>query len=189
MSFIESFREVFTGAERDGSISTARGLLAYCTEKHLSLNARLRLFDEVCDLVQANHAGAVFFRHLRDADIQVCDANGTRTIEISSETHVSPRRTRPAIGLSAATIAEAVDIWRLGELLSRVLADLGPMPPRLEDIVARTTSGGGTRTQSVFDLRAQIRAYVHGLPHQSEVLPPLESPTGTIDRHLTPLPV
>ena len=188
MSFIDSFRELFVGEGR-APAQKSMPLLPYCHERHFDLFERLRLFDEICDVVQSHHQRGLFFYTIETTSVEVIECNGTRTLEIRSDTFESGSRVAPPTRvLSGIHVAEAANLWHLGQILRRMLVDLAPLPTVLHEIIDHSTACARTRTRNVQELREQVRRYVH----ERVWVEPEETSVDWAtrpERKLTPLPI
>jgi serine/threonine protein kinase len=163
------------GALRDGRpflsmelLREARTLTAYCDEERLSVEARLRVFMQICRAVHHAHERFVLHRDLKPSNILVVTedgvpvpkvidfgiakvlaegdftADGAQTIEGSikgTPRYMSPEQTRTRdVEMTARS-----DIYTLGVILYELLAGDTPLPHEK------------TRSSDAIDLFARIR--------------------------------
>ena len=123
----------------------------YCEEEDLSVDQRLRLFEQVCRAVEYAHGQLIVHRDLKPSNILVT-ADGTpklldfgvaRLLEPAEDSDGTATADPTTIGLRALTpeyaspeqlrgerVTTAADVWALGVLLYRLLA--GRHPYRFE---------------------------------------------------------
>lgn len=158
----------------------------YCNQRNLEIADRVRLFDEICGMAQANHERGTFFWCLQVADVVVTETHGVRNVEISART-VSATGSP---GSNSWMIAQAADLYRLGQLLGRMLPEnFHSTSQVLARIFTKATSMTDERFPSVESLRRALRGFVDGYlsPALDEHAPrPKKAP---LDRFLTPLPI
>ncbi len=122
-----------------------RSLTGACTERHLDVDQRLRLFAKVCDAVQFAHRNLVVHRDLKptnvlvgeDGEPKLLDFGIAKLLEDDGEDAASGALTRtgerPMTPDYAApeqvrgeTATTATDVWALGVILHELLAGVRP---------------------------------------------------------------
>lgn len=161
-----------------------RSLVEYCRTRRLSLLERLRLIDEVCGLVAANHSNLRTFRDLKTEHVVVLESDDIRTVEVLIQsTKIEPfNGTTPSKGELIA-----VDLRALGRLIQHALEDLNPLPALLQGILGRATEVGVSRFHDVAELRDVIKMFVHQSSRRANGVE--EPPDEDGAQCLTPLPV
>ena len=173
-------------------------MVDYCRRRGLPLNDALRLFDDVCGLMQASHDCGVYFQGIGIADVRVYDSDDSRVVDIiaarksiSDVRGVLPPGVTSAPALSRAELSRAVDVWQLGQVLVLLAANYQPIPELLREILARANAVDTHRFATVSQLRAAIAGFVRG--KRSAVLDSRHGLKSEIEvaeeRGLTPLPV
>ena len=131
------------GRAEDGSPYLAmeyvegRPLTAYCRERALPLDERLRLMVKICDAVQHAHARLVVHRDLKPSNILITEAGEPRLLDFGiakllAETEADAPLTRGASSLMTPeyaapeqlrgdTISTATDVYALGVILYELL--------------------------------------------------------------------
>ena len=108
---------------------------AWCRERGLGLEERLRLFRRVCDAVQHAHQNLVVHRDLKPAHVLVTDAGEVKLLDfgiarlldtdgLSGDTVVhafTPRYASPE-QLSRGAVTTATDVYALGVMLAELLS-------------------------------------------------------------------
>ena len=119
-------------------------LLDHCVEKQLDVDARLRLFMEICDAVQFAHRNVVVHRDLKPSNILV-GANGEPKLldfgiakllegqdeeEVTALTRADERPMTPDYAspeqVRGEAITTACDVWALGVILHELLTGVRP---------------------------------------------------------------
>jgi serine/threonine-protein kinase len=116
-------------------------LVEHCKSKALDVDARLRLFVEVCDGVQFAHANLVVHRDLKPTNVLI-DANGNPKLldfgiaklladeDDATLTHLGDRPMTPDYAapeqVRGEAITTATDVWALGVILHELLTGLRP---------------------------------------------------------------
>ena len=121
---------------------TGKNLAEHCRAEGLSVEARLRLFAEVCDAVQFAHQNLVVHRDLKPGNVLVgpsgepklLDFGIAKLLEHGSEDGVQTRVEERPMTLEYAApeqirggpITPATDVWALGVMLHELLTGVRP---------------------------------------------------------------
>jgi serine/threonine-protein kinase len=127
----------------------------YCDGNHLRLEARLRLFVQVCEAVQAAHERLVAHLDLKPSNILVTSDGEAKVLDFGAaklfEVDQGHTTTRPLTTgyaspeqLRGEPVSTACDVYSLGVMLYELLAGASPFPQSgsLASIVER--AGGDT---------------------------------------------
>lgn len=113
----------------------------YCSENQLHLNARLELFQKICDAVMYAHRNLVVHRDLKPGNILVTESGQVKLLDFGiakllTEDEGAPvtQTGRPLMTPEYAApeqfkgeiVTTAVDIYSLGVILYELLADVRP---------------------------------------------------------------
>ena len=142
-------------------------ITTYCDRRHLSIDARVRLFCRVCDAVQYAHGRLIVHRDLKPANIFVSATGDLKLLDfgiaklLADDANESPELTRtgarpltPAYAapeqLRGEPVSTATDVYALGVILFELLtarrpsassglqhASLDAEPPRPSDVAIR----------------------------------------------------
>ncbi len=129
-------------------------ITAYCRERNLSVEDRLRLVLDACDAVSAAHRSLIVHRDLKPSNVLVSKDGEVKLLDFgiakllapdeaesaATETRAEARRLTPAYAAPEQVLGEpvttATDVWALGALLYELLT--GTVPQRRD---ARTAAG------------------------------------------------
>ncbi len=129
-------------------------ITAYCRERNLSVEDRLRLVLDACDAVSAAHRSLIVHRDLKPSNVLVSKDGEVKLLDFgiakllapdeaesaATETRAEARRLTPAYAAPEQVLGEpvttATDVWALGALLYELLT--GTLPQRRD---ARTAAG------------------------------------------------
>ena len=147
----------------------------YCQTHALPIIARLRLFAQVCGIVQFAHGRLLVHRDIKPANILVTgdgtirlldfgiaallsnEANAAAVVQASTPGYASPEQQR------GGAITTASDIYQLGVLLKRLTGDASAAP--LAAIVAKATSESPSdRYSTAEELSADVLRWVEHRP-------------------------
>jgi serine/threonine-protein kinase len=147
----------------------------YCAAHTLSLDARLRLFAQVCGIVQFAHGRLLVHRDIKPANILVSadgairlldfgiaalltqESGATAVMQASTPGYASPEQQR------GESITTASDIYQLGVLLKRLIGDTPSAP--LATIVAKATAESPSdRYSTAEELAADAMRFVDRRP-------------------------
>ena len=147
----------------------------YCETHALTLHARLRLFAQVCAIVQFAHGRLLVHRDIKPANILVTsdgairlldfgiaalltsEANTAAVAQASTPGYASPEQQR------GEAITTASDIYQLGVLLKRLIGDAPATP--LAAIVAKAVSESpADRYSTAEELSADVLRFVEHRP-------------------------
>lgn len=132
----------------------------YCRARDLPVAERLRLFRTVCQVVHYAHQRGVVHRDLKPANILVARDGTAKLVDFGIAKRLTPDTSQPATAtmfqvmtleyaspeqVRGDVITPASDIFSLGVVLYRLLADIGPYP-------APTTRSSYELTQAICDL-------------------------------------
>ena len=130
-------------------------LLRYCAERRLNLEARIRLFLDICAAVQFAHRQLIVHLDLKPSNVLITAEGSAKLLdfgiakllgdEIGSATQTGDFKDRPLTPayaspeqLSGATVSTATDIYALGAILYELLSGRRPhdigAAPTLEEI-------------------------------------------------------
>ena len=146
----------------------------YCDTHALPLVERLRLFMQVCGIVQFAHGRLLVHRDIKPANILVTPEGAIRLLDFgiaalltqddnnqvmqaSTPGYASPEQQR------GEAITTASDIYQLGVLLRRLIGDAPPAP--LAAIVNKATAPSpGDRYSTAEELAADVRRFINHRP-------------------------
>src|ERR1051325_8231467 len=116
----------------------------FCRRQNLSLNARLKLFNKVCDAVGFAHRNLIIHRDLKPSNILVnekgepklldfgisklLDTNADETAQVTQLGALTPQYASPE-QIRGEPVTTATDVYSLGVVLFRILT--GSLPYRL----------------------------------------------------------
>jgi serine/threonine protein kinase/tetratricopeptide (TPR) repeat protein len=123
----------------------------YCREHRIPLQARLRMFEQICDAVSHAHANLIVHRDLKPSNILVTPAGEVRLLDFGIakllDTEPAPDQTRT--GTRAFTLHYAApeqvrgepvttmtDVYSLGVVLYELLTDHKPYRPKRDSDAA-----------------------------------------------------
>jgi hypothetical protein len=122
------------GEHRGGNAGAAPLRIdVFCEERALDLESRVRLFESVCDTVRAAHAAGMVLESLGPSDVLVLQEGGSSLVEVGgllaldrSHRGTSAMSTswRSDLDLRQATIAKALNVHQLGQLLATLARPL-----------------------------------------------------------------
>jgi tetratricopeptide (TPR) repeat protein/tRNA A-37 threonylcarbamoyl transferase component Bud32 len=130
---------------------------AYCVKRELALDARLRLFRTVCQVVHYAHQKGVLHRDLKPANILVTTDGQVKLVDFGIAKQLAGGSARTATRQRAMTLdyaspeqvrglelTPASDVFSLGVVLYRLLTDASPYP-------SETTSSDYELTRAICD--------------------------------------
>lgn len=139
------------GTTRGGSpyvvMELVRGLsiTEHCDTQRLGVEARIRLFLDVCSAVELAHRNLIVHRDLKPANILVADSGEPKLLDfgiarfLQSDDEATRTRERfhtPSYAspeqLAGRSVTTATDIYSLGVVLYRLLTQVVPQPPKGE---------------------------------------------------------
>jgi serine/threonine-protein kinase len=150
----------------------------WCNERNLNLRQRVRLFEQVCNAVQHAHQNLTVHRDLKPGNILVTADGQAKLLdfgiakllqdgaanEATVERMFTPEYAAPEQSRGEA-ITTATDVYALGVVLSRVLADAPPLHGDLNAIVQHCLQEDPQRRYpSVEALGNDLRAWLEGRP-------------------------
>jgi serine/threonine protein kinase len=153
---------------------------AYLASRDVSLQERLRIFQEVCEAVAYAHRNLIIHRDISPANIIVNDDGRAKLIDFGISHDISdqgdlgaalPRHTNTARyaapeRVEAALASTVTDIYSLGVILSELTAGISAPRRRDLDAIAAKASASAleARYQTAEALSADLRAYSEGRP-------------------------
>lgn len=188
-------------------------ITTYCDRARLDIDARLTLFERVCEAVQHAHRHSVIHRDLKPANIliggdpgdprpklldfgiaQLLEADGDEALTQAGTTRLTPAYAAPE-QLQQEPVTKAADIYTLGVVLQELLVGRrpGPDPPPPSSVVtgeaaaARATLTRTLRRRLHGDLDAIVLAALHH--HAEERYPEVEHFLDDLRRYRRGLPV
>ena len=152
----------------------------YCNEHHLTVAARLQLFERVCDAVAYAHRNLIVHRDLKPANILVTEASAPKLLDFGiaklleeqdddlTRAGVSPQTPAYAAPEQAHgdVITTATDVFALGVVLQELVNGTKHSPSRdLDAIIARAQAPEPERRYgSAAELLDDLVRYRQGLP-------------------------
>ena len=160
LSHPDIVRLIDAGVEADGRpylvMDLAQGdpVTAWCDERRLSLEARLRLFMAVCDAVQAAHRHLIVHLDLKPGNILVTADGRPKLLDFGTAKLAGPdlhlTSTEPLTlqyaspeRLRGETVSVACDVYSLGLILFELVSGAWPFR-RHESLVALAERASGT---------------------------------------------
>lgn len=151
-------------------------LTQHCSEKKLSVDQRLRLFNEVCSAVEYAHRNLVVHRDLKPSNVLVDtdgrvklldfgiakilrdtgDTKGTRTV--ATGRFVTPGYGAPEL-LRGGAVTTATDVYSLGVMLDELLSGKRPGRPSRDSSTAPSTEVTGSTPPDRASLSAEASAH------------------------------
>jgi serine/threonine protein kinase len=115
-------------------VEGARAIDDFCSSHNLSLDARLRLFRDVCQGVHYAHIRGVLHRDLKPSNLLVSDVGQVKVVDFGLATQLLGNGASPTVvGVSGEytspeqregkELTAASDVYSLGKVLSKLLMD------------------------------------------------------------------